>query len=37
VSLGVAFTNVNGEDVAPAVGLCDAGDCITISAVSNQY
>jgi SPRY domain len=31
VSLGVAFTNVNGEDIAPAVELCNKGDSITLS------
>jgi SPRY domain len=30
VSLGVAFTNVNGEDIAPAVELVHAGDSITL-------
>jgi SPRY domain len=31
VSLGVAFTDVNGEDIAPAVGLYHVGDSITLS------
>jgi SPRY domain len=31
VSLGVAFTNVKGEDIAPAVKLFSAGDSITLS------
>jgi SPRY domain len=31
VSLGVAFTNVNGEDIAPAVQLYYKGDSFTLS------
>jgi SPRY domain len=31
VSLGVAFTHVKGEDIAPAVELCDVGDSITLT------
>jgi SPRY domain len=31
VSLGVAFTYVNGEDIAPAVELYEVGDSITLS------
>jgi SPRY domain len=31
VSLGVAYTNVNGEDIAPAVELHDLGDSTTLS------
>jgi SPRY domain len=31
VSLGVAYTNVKGEDIAPAVELNDEGDSITLS------
>jgi SPRY domain len=31
VSLGVAFTNVKGEDIAPAVELRNEGDSITLS------
>jgi SPRY domain len=31
VSLGVAFANVSGEDIAPAVELCNVGDSITLS------
>jgi SPRY domain len=31
VSLGVAYTNVKGEDIAPAVELRDIGDTITLS------
>jgi hypothetical protein len=34
VSLGVAFTNVKGEDIAPAVELIHSGDRITLSAIS---
>jgi SPRY domain len=37
VSLGVAFTNVEGEDIAPAVELFYTGDSITLSAISYQY
>jgi hypothetical protein len=37
VSLGVAFTNVKGENIAPAVELLDMGDSITLSAISNRY
>jgi SPRY domain len=37
VSLGVAFTNVNGEDIAPAVELYNKGDSLTLSAISNPY
>jgi SPRY domain len=33
VSLGVAFTNVNGEDIAPAVEFVREGDSITLSSV----
>jgi hypothetical protein len=36
VSLGVAFTNVKGEDIAPAVELYYEGDSITLSAISNR-
>jgi SPRY domain len=35
VSLGVAFTNVNGEDIAPAVELGNTGDGITLSSSVN--
>jgi SPRY domain len=31
VSLGVVYTNVNGEDIAPAVELFDKGDSITLT------
>jgi SPRY domain len=31
VSLGVAFPNVNGEDIAPAIELYNVGDSITLS------
>jgi SPRY domain len=31
VSLGVAFTDVNGEDIAPAIELCEDGDSVTLS------
>jgi SPRY domain len=37
VSLGVAYTNVNGEDIAPAVESYYVGDSITLSAISDQY
>jgi SPRY domain len=37
VSLGVAYTNVKGEDIAPAVELAVVGESITLSAISNQY
>jgi SPRY domain len=33
VSLGVAYTNVNGEDIAPAVELYHKGDAVTLSIV----
>jgi SPRY domain len=33
VSLGVAFTDVNGEDIAPAVELYDGGDSITLTSI----
>jgi hypothetical protein len=36
VSLGVAFTNVEGEDIAPVVELSDR-DILTLSAISYQY
>jgi SPRY domain len=36
VTLGVAYTNVNGEDIAPAVELHHVGDSITLSANINQ-
>jgi SPRY domain len=37
VSLGVAYTNVKGEDVAPVVELGYEGDSLTLSAISNRY
>jgi SPRY domain len=37
VSLGVAFTNVKGEDIAPAVELSDFGASITLCPIFNQY
>jgi hypothetical protein len=37
VSLGVAFTNVKGEDIAPVVELYDVGDSVTLSAISLTY
>jgi hypothetical protein len=33
VSLGVAFTNVKEEDIAPAVELFYVGDAVTLSIV----
>jgi SPRY domain len=36
-SLGVAFTNVNGEDIAPGVELRYVGDSLTLSAISYIY
>jgi SPRY domain len=36
-SLGVAYTNVKGEDIAPAVALAYVGDSLTLSAIPNQY
>jgi SPRY domain len=33
VSLGVAFTNVKGDDIAPAVGLYYDKDCVILHAI----
>jgi SPRY domain len=37
VSQGMAFTNVKGEDIAPAVEFHNKGDSITLSAISKRY
>jgi SPRY domain len=34
VSLGAAYTDVNGEDIAPAIELYDKGDSVTLTSVN---